>query len=42
VKKLDEDDMDDKVVDLFKQEAAALHVLSHHPSLASFIGACWY
>lgn len=40
VKKLDEDDMDEKTVDLFKKEAAALHVLSHHPSLASFIGAC--
>jgi serine/threonine protein kinase len=42
VKKLDEDDMDEKTVDLFKKEAAALHVLSHHPALASFIGACWY
>jgi hypothetical protein len=42
VKKLDENDMDEKTVDLFKKEAAALHVLSHHPSLASFIGACWY
>jgi hypothetical protein len=41
VKRLEEQDMDDKTIDLFKKEAAALHVLSHHPSLASFVGAGW-
>ncbi len=43
VKKLDDAaDMTSGMVELFKKEAAAMTLLSHHPSLANFVGACWY
>jgi hypothetical protein len=43
VKKLDDaTDMTSGMVELFKKEAAAMTLLSHHPSLANFVGACWY
>lgn len=41
VKKLDDAaDMTSGMVELFKKEAAAMTLLSHHPSLANFVGAC--
>lgn len=42
VKIVDKHHIDAETVELFKQEAAVMHILAHHPSLASFVGAVWY